>query len=93
MFSKANIVHICNLARLEISKKETKKFQKEIEIIVNYINQLKRVRVKEIKIDEKKIDLLDLREDKKEIDRAQREKILYLIPETKEDYIKVWSII
>ena len=91
MISKKEVKNIAKLARLDLSEKEIKRYQKELSKILDYIEKLKEVNVDKIdpmtypipiknvfKRDEEKKEIID-----------QKKKILDLMPETKNGYLKV----
>lgn len=43
IISKEEVKHIAKLARLELTEKETEKIQKDISVILDYFNLLKKV--------------------------------------------------
>jgi len=47
LLKEEDVLHVANLARLSIDKKELKKYQKELDLIMNDINK-----ITEVKIDE-----------------------------------------
>lgn len=49
MISKQQVKHIAKLARLSLTEKEIKKFQKELGHTLDYINILKELNVEKIK--------------------------------------------
>jgi len=97
MISKQEVQHIAKLARLGLTEKEVEKYQKELSSILDYIGKLK-------KIDMEISNLLPtshpfeveniMREDQKSAKRKeQNAKLLELAPQTKNDHLKVKSIL
>lgn len=98
MISKKEIQHISLLARIKISKKEEKKFTKELSLVLDYFKQIKRVKVKNFVSDPQQITnylTLKTREykpQKKQIlDKSQN--LLKMAPKTKNDYLKIKSVL
>ncbi len=95
MISKEEVKHIAKLARLGLTEKEIEKFQKDLSSILNYVEKLKEVDISEIKPTSHSLRI----ENVMRIDEARvadpeiRKKILDLAPETKEEYLKVKSIL
>ena len=98
MLSKQEVEHIAKLARLELSEKEVEKMQRELSSILNYIEKLKEVDVKNVEPMSHSLNIENVtREDLpaetlKDNSENQSKKILDLAPETKEDYLKVKPI-
>ncbi len=95
MITREEIQHIAKLARLGLSEKEIAKYQKDLSSILNYVEKLKEVDISEIKPTSHSLRI----ENVMRIDEARvadpeiRKKILDLAPETKEEYLKVKSIL
>jgi len=99
MISKEEVKHIAKLARLDLEEKEVEKMQKELSLILDYFNLLKEVDVSGIeptfysaeKL--KEIPASDvMREDyAKKSKKAKR--LLDLVPEKKEGFVKVKAIL
>lgn len=49
MIKKEEVKHVAKLARLDLTEKETEKFQKELSLILGYIDKLKKVDVSKVK--------------------------------------------
>ena len=96
MISKDEIKHIAKLARLELSEKELQKMEKELSLILDYMEKLKKVNIS--KVDLKKSFLYKskgiTRKDK-EIPTSleDRSKIIDLAPEKKDNYLKTKKIL
>ncbi|MCD5397282.1 MAG: Asp-tRNA(Asn)/Glu-tRNA(Gln) amidotransferase subunit GatC [Candidatus Pacebacteria bacterium] len=94
MISQKEIGHIAKLARLALSAKEKEKLQKELSLVLGYVDQLKEVDVKTIQSFNYSETVNIFREDKKhKKDPKQDLKLLKLAPKTKERYLKVKSIL
>lgn len=93
-----SIDHILKLARIEIGKKEKKDLKKEFSLILNFVNKLKEVDIRNVKPMAYPINLKNvMREDtlppalpKKE---KMGEKLLKLAPKIKNQYIKVKEVL
>lgn len=93
MLSKKEVQHIAKLARLGLTEKETKKFQKELSSILDYIEKLKEVDVSKAEPTSHTIKIEDvMREDESLKFKVESSKLLELAPETKDCYLKVKSI-
>lgn len=95
MITKEEVKHIAKLARLGLTEKEIKKFQKELSKILDYIEKLKEVDVENVEPTSHSILFENvMREDKeREKLKMKSEKLMELAPETKNGYLKVKKII
>lgn len=95
MITKEEVKHIAKLARLGLTEKEIKKFQKELSKILDYIEKLKEVDVENVEPTSHSILFENvMREDKeKEKLKMKNEKLMELAPETKNGYLKVKKVI
>ena len=99
MISKKEVQHIAKLARLGLKEKEIEKMGKELSLIFDYFNLLKEVDVSGIEPsfyfteELKEITASDLmREDHVEKNQKAK-KLLDSVPETKENFVKVKTIL
>lgn len=99
MISKKEVQHIAKLARLGLEEKEIEEMGKELSLILDYFNLLKEVDVSGIEPgfyfaeELKEITAADLmREDQVEKSKKAK-KLLDSVPETKEDFVKVKTIL
>lgn len=95
MISKEEVQHIAKLARLGLSEKEIKKFQKELSLILDYIKKLEEVDISKIEPTSHAVGIKNVTREDKEKEKVKRknEKLLELAPETKNNYLKVKSIL
>lgn len=97
MITKNEVQHIAKLARLDLTEKEIDKFQKDLSSILNYIEKLKEVDVQDTPPMSHSVKVEDvMRKDEMRLNgasAAEAEKLLDLMPETKDNYLKVKSII
>jgi aspartyl-tRNA(Asn)/glutamyl-tRNA(Gln) amidotransferase subunit C len=95
MISKEKVKHIAKLARLALSEKEVEKYQKELSKILEYIEKLKEVDVSGIEPVFHPLKIKNvMREDvevKKEFNQIK--KLIELMPEKKEGYLKVKKVL
>ena len=92
---KKQIQHIANLARLELSDKELKKYGEHISQILNYIDQLQEVDTTGIEPTAQVTGLENaLREDSIEVwNNNERTAALKEAPELKDEQIKVKRVL
>ena len=94
MLSKEEVKHIAKLARLGLTEKEIKKFQKELSSILDYMEKLKEVDVSKTEPASHSIKIENvMRDDESQKPKLESKKLLELAPETKNGYLKVKSIL
>ena len=94
MISKQEVQHIAKLARLGLTSAEVKKFQKELSKILDYIEKLKEVDVSKTEPTSHSILIENrLRSDETQNSKLKTQKLIDLMPETKDGYLKVKKII
>ena len=95
MISKEEVKHIAKLARLGLTEKEIKKFQKELSSILDYIEKLKEVDVSGIEpmSHPVKVENVMRRDEQETRNKKQETRLMELAPETKEGYLKTKSIL
>ncbi len=95
MISDKEVQHIANLVRIELKKEEAKKMQKELSLVLDYVEKLKKIDVSKVKIDfgPVKIENVFRRDFPEKEDEARIKKIIKMIPEKEENYAKVKSIL
>ena len=96
MISKEEIKHIAKLARIELRDEEVLKFQKELSLILDYIEQLKEVDVsKKISLKKDLIKSKGVTRQDKEIQKPieQSSKLMDLAPDKKDNYLKTKKIL
>jgi aspartyl/glutamyl-tRNA(Asn/Gln) amidotransferase C subunit len=95
--SEEIVQHIAKLARIELSEKEIGKFQKELSSILDYVEQLNKVKTGEIESIKQITGLKDVaREDtrmRSESDTNIGNKLLKQAPKRKDDYYKVPKVL
>lgn len=95
MISREEVEHIAKLARIGLSEEEKNKFQKELSVILDYFNLLKKVDVSKVKPTSYAVPSLESygREDKAEKENPERtKKLIDATPEKDEGFIKVKSV-
>jgi len=99
MISKKEVQYIAKLARLGLEEKEIEEMRKELSLILDYFNLLKEVDVSGIEPgfyfaeELKEITVSGLmREDHVEKSKKTKE-LLDSVPETKENFVKVKTIL
>lgn len=90
MISKEEVKHIAKLARLELTEKEIEKMQKDMSAILDYFDLLKKSPHADFV---KQDDAGDLRKDEVISSHDIVDELISAIPDKKDDYIKVKSIL
>ena len=95
MISQKEVQHIAKLARLAITKKEEEKFGRELSSILDYFDLLKKIDVKKIAPFSYSFSIENvMREDLAERQpKEKNDKLLKAMPEKKERYLKVKSVL
>ncbi len=92
MISKEEVKHIAKLARLGLTEEETGKSQKELSSILDYIEKLKEVDVKNVAPASYAILVENAARDDEISPRLGGKKLLDLAPDKKEGFLKVKSV-
>ena len=94
MISLEEVKHVATLARIDFSVEEFKQLQKELCSILDYIDKLKEVDVKEIKPTSHSLLIKNvLREDKAKLGSVPNSRnLIDLAPSRKKSFIKVKSV-
>jgi aspartyl-tRNA(Asn)/glutamyl-tRNA(Gln) amidotransferase subunit C len=90
--SKEEVKHIAKLARIDLTEKEIEKMQKDLSSILDYFELLKKAPKLE-KSENIFGDLKSLRKDETISDNSIADKLLLQVPEKKDGYVKVKSIL
>lgn len=95
MISKDEVKHIARLARLGLSGKETEKMQKELSLILDYIEKLKEVDILEVKLysDLGKFENVTREDEINEKLKIKNKKLLDSAPEREGAYLKTKQIL
>jgi aspartyl-tRNA(Asn)/glutamyl-tRNA(Gln) amidotransferase subunit C len=95
MISEDQVKHIAKLARLGLTELEIKKFQKELSLILDYIEKLKEVDISKSGFFEHALDTKDeMRQDQSnEKTKVDNKKLIDQAPQEKAGYVKVKQIL
>lgn len=95
MISKEKVIHIAKLARIKLKKEEIEKYQKDLSKILEFVEKLKEIEIKEINPMSHPLSISNvMREDKeKELIKINFQKLIELFPEKKGNYLKVKKVI
>ena len=92
LISKEEVAHIAQLARIELSDAEIKKFQHQLSLIIDYVDKLKEVNVEQILLWSNDQILNVFREDKVE-QYAKYQELLNQAPKQKNGHFKVKAVL
>ena len=95
MISEKEVKHIAKLARIGLKKGEIKKFQKELSLILDYIEKLKKVDITQADFfSPAAVDSEETRKDEKAKEKkADSKKLLKLSPKEKKGFVKVKQVL
>lgn len=93
MLSKNEVKHIAGLARIGLDEKEVEKFSKDLSSILDWAEQLKKVDVAGVEPTAHITGLENITREDKADDFGEKNKIVNLFPEQKDNYDKVKSIL
>ncbi len=90
-----NVNHVAKLARLGLTAQERKKFKRELSAILDFVNKLEKAKTDKVEPTAQVTGLENVsRPDKgRATTKQEREKLLELAPETRDDYIKVKAVL
>jgi aspartyl-tRNA(Asn)/glutamyl-tRNA(Gln) amidotransferase subunit C len=93
--SEEKVEHIAKLARLGLTERENKKFQKELSAILDFVEQLNKAKTEKVEPTAQVTGLENVsRQDKSRAKtKKETEKLLELVPETKDGYVKVKAVL
>lgn len=92
MLSKEEVQHIAKLARLGLTEDEVGKFQKDLSSILDYIEKLKEVDVRNVSPESHAIEIENVEREDEVKQKTPAEKLTEQMPEKKDGFLKVKSI-
>jgi aspartyl-tRNA(Asn)/glutamyl-tRNA(Gln) amidotransferase subunit C len=93
MITKKEVQHIAGLARIGLSEKEVEKYSKNLSSTLDWVEQLKEVDVTGVEPTAHITGLENVTREDKEREFPDKEKIVNLFPEKKDNFNKVKSIL
>ena len=96
MITKKEVKHVAKLARLGLTEKETSKYQKELSAILDYFEKLKELDLtgeKKTKFSATLVENVTRQDAEISKLKAENLKLRELMPETKNSYLKVKSVL
>lgn len=92
MLTKQEVEHIANLVRLGMSEQEKEKFREQLSEILDYVNQLQEVNVKNTEPISQITGLENIERNDLMKQEDYREKLLKLAPEQEDNHFKVKTV-
>jgi len=95
MITKKQVEHVAKLARLGLSEKEKTKLTQELSAILDFIDKLNQVKTDKVEPTAQVTGLENIkREDKgRQKTKKETDKLLELVPEVENRYVKVKAIL
>jgi len=93
MLSKEEVIKIAKLARIELSESEVEKFQKELSLVLEYVNALKEVNTEGVEEVSQVTGLVNVQREDKAVEANNQEEIFHEAPGMKDGYFKVKAIL
>jgi aspartyl-tRNA(Asn)/glutamyl-tRNA(Gln) amidotransferase subunit C len=93
MLSKDEVKHIAGLARVGLDEKEIEKYQKDMSSILDWVEQLKEVDITGIEPTAHITGLENVEREDMESDFENKDGIIALFPDKKDNFDKVKSIL
>lgn len=91
--SKEEVKKIAQLARLELSEAETEKYQKELSVILGYVEVLGKADTKDVKTTANITGLNSVYAEDLKNPSFDRDNVLKNVPEKQDGYIKVKPVL
>lgn len=92
--TRDDVLKLANLAQLELDEEEVDRFQKEIQEILQYVEQLNSVDVKDLKPTNQVTDLSDVMRADEEIKyKLDKDTLFKNVPELQDNLIKVKRVL
>lgn len=88
-----DVEYVANLAKLELSQKEKIKFQKELDNIIKYIDQLNELNTENIPITSHVVPLQNVFREDRAFPSLPQDKALANAPKKKDGFFKVPKVI
>lgn len=95
MITKKDVEHIASLARIELSDKEEKKFEKELSAILKFVEKLNEVDTAGVEPMTGGTNLQNVTREDEQIDKSLEDKSKVLVevaPEEKDGWVKVKTV-
>lgn len=91
--TQEEIIHVANLARLELKDNEIEKMQKDMESIIEYVNKLNELETDNVKAMEHVLPISNVLREDESFESFDREEILKNAPSRNEECFKVPKVV
>lgn len=94
MIKRGEVKHIAKLARLGLTEKEIEKFRRELSLILDYVEKLKKVDVSGVEptLHPRLVRNIVRRDEAKDEEIEVRKRLIALSPNKEKGYIKVKAV-
>ncbi len=93
MLTKEEVIKVAKLARIALTETEVEKFQKELSMVLDYVEELKLVNVDGLEEVAQVTGLVNVQRQDVVVDHGNRQAIFSQAPEMKDGYFKVKAIL
>jgi len=95
MLSKDEVKHIAELARIGLKKDEIEKYRKDLSAVLDYFKKLEELDTKNVEPVGHITETLNIKrgDEQKDFENLGKKRIIENIPETKDGYLKVKSVL
>lgn len=93
MLTREEVLHIAELARIELEAGEVEKFQKNLSTVLEYVAELQNVNTEGVEEVSQVTGLINVQREDWPVEAENREAIFSQAPEIKDDYFKVKAIL
>ncbi|MBI5530310.1 MAG: Asp-tRNA(Asn)/Glu-tRNA(Gln) amidotransferase subunit GatC [Candidatus Doudnabacteria bacterium] len=93
MLSREEVLKLAKMARIALSDAEVEKFQKNLDAVLGYVDDLKQVDTSGLEEVSQVTGLINVQRDDKVVVEENREDIFSQAPEMKDGYFKVKAIL
>jgi len=93
MITKKEVKHIAGLARIGMEEKEITKFTKDLSAVLDWVDELKKVNIKNVKPTAHITGMENIAREDKTGEFTDKKGIIDLFPEKKDNFDKVKSVL
>ncbi len=93
MLTKEEVLKLAKLSRIALSEADVEKFQKNLDTVLGYVDELKKVGTEGLKEVNQVTGLVNIQRDDKAVMATNHTEIFAQAPETKDGYFKVKAIL
>ena len=93
MLTKEEVIKLAKLSRIALSEAEVEKFQKNLDTVLSYVDELQKVDTQGLEEVNQVTGLVNVQRDDKVVVSENRDDIFGQAPEMKDGYFKVKAIL